>query len=99
MKRLTRSQRSLAGGSVRGLLFAAVVAVSAAVAPAQVVDWIDPYGETPRQIPDLAGGGFITLTEDQIIDVVVLGDGFEDSASERDAFFREATDWYDSVLS
>lgn len=98
MRHVTRSKRNLADGSMRGLLSGAVIAASAAIAPAQVVDWLDPYEDQPRQIPDLAGGGFVTLTEDQIIDVVVLGDGFENSASERGAFFREAQDWYDTML-
>jgi hypothetical protein len=50
-----------------------------------------------RQIPDLASGGIVTLSADQIIDVIVLGDGY--LASERDAFFQQAQDWYDEYLS
>jgi hypothetical protein len=51
---------------------------------------------TLREIPDLANGGSATLADDQIIDVVILGDGY--LSTEGEAFFGDAERFYGSML-
>ena len=49
-----------------------------------------------RYIPSLAAGGTVLLSEDQIIDVMVLGDGYLES--EREEFFDAAANWYTKTI-
>jgi hypothetical protein len=57
---------------------------------------IDPYGNGLREIPDIENGGLTALSYDDVIDVVILGDGYY--ASEDTEFFNEACDWYDDLF-
>lgn len=67
-----------------------------ATAAGQVQIDLDPFGP-PRMIPDITSGGAVTLVEEQIIDVVVLGDGY--LKRELADFRQDAQDWYDGYLS
>ena len=62
---------------------------------------IDPYTGT-RTIPNIVTGGTTTLTDSEIIDIVILGDGYivdvSTSTDETEDFFHDAHDWYDRIF-
>lgn len=98
----SESSRTLGQRSVRLALVTGLALMLWFTAPMSKVSanhdqmQLNSWGAT-RQIPDLADGGMVRLSADQIIDVVVLGDGF--LASEKAAFFQQAQGWYDEYLS
>lgn len=55
-----------------------------------------------RDIPDIVTGGSVTLSANQIIDIVILGDGYiVDTGSgidEKEEFFTDARDWYEILF-
>jgi len=64
---------------------------------AQEVIQIDPFGGNARRVPDLdLAGGVDFLASDEIIDVVILGDGY--LAGERNIFLQHAQDFYDGYF-
>ena len=58
-----------------GAMILACCAVLAQGGNGQTVTQLDSPGAT-REIPDFANGGTVSLASNQIIDVVILGDGY-----------------------
>ena len=72
-------------------------------AHAVVITQIDPYGANPRKIADISGnpGDSITLAANEVIDIVILGDGYlngEDGLFISDGATTGADGWYDRVF-
>jgi hypothetical protein len=61
---------------------------------------IDPYPSSSvagaRTITNLIGGGTVTLSDSQLIDVVILGDGYTNGTSAN--FFADACTWYTNLF-
>jgi len=62
---------------------------------AQNIQQMDPYTGS-RTIPNIATGGTTTLSSSEIIDIVILGDGY--LSGENTTFFNHAQDWYDRIF-
>ena len=67
------------GYVARTSIVVSVLALSSLV-QAQIIRQVDPYdlcaGGCTRTIPDITSGGTVTLSSNQVIDVVILGDGY-----------------------
>ena len=62
---------------------------------------IDPYGPGTRFIQDIETGGIETISGDEIIDVIIIGDGYTCASiptCEDTLFFSDAQNWYDSLF-
>lgn len=79
------------------LAFVLALLVLSGLLPARAeVRQIDPFGTGARFIPDIQTGGIVFLNTDEIIDVVILGDGY--LSGEDVDFFNDAADWYDLIF-
>lgn len=62
---------------------------------------IDPFGPGTRFIPDIETGGIETISGDEIIDIIIIGDGYTCPSAptcEDIRFFNDAQYWYDSLF-
>ena len=62
---------------------------------------IDPYGTGTRFIMDIETGGIETISGDEIIDIIIIGDGYTCPSTltcEDTDFFNDAQYWYDSLF-
>ncbi|NIP25144.1 MAG: hypothetical protein GWN67_17645 [Phycisphaerae bacterium] len=62
---------------------------------------IDPYGPGTRFIQDIETGGIETISGDEIIDIIIIGDGYTcpgASTCEDTRFFNDAQVWYDNLF-
>jgi hypothetical protein len=62
---------------------------------------IDIFGSGTRFIPNIETGGIETISGDEIIDVVIIGDGYtcsSPSSCEDTDFFNDAQTWYDNLF-
>jgi hypothetical protein len=80
------------------LALVAILAAHGAEAAAGTEVWIDPYPPNgPRHIPDITtAAGTVQLASDEIVDVVILGDGY--LASENATFQAHAQQWYNRTF-
>jgi hypothetical protein len=87
-------------------LFGAALAFSlfAQLGPRRVrgeIRKIDPYGPGTRFIQDIETGGIETISGDEIIDVIIIGDGYTCSSlptCEDFDFFNDAQTLYDNLF-
>jgi hypothetical protein len=62
---------------------------------------IDPFGSGTRFIMNIETGGIETISGDEIIDIIIIGDGYtcpSAPACEDTLFFSDAQNWYDSLF-
>ena len=62
---------------------------------------IDVFGSGTRFIPDIETGGIETISGDEIIDIIIIGDGYtcsSPSTCEDTDFFNDAQTWYDNLF-
>ena len=63
---------------------------------------IDPYGSGTRFIQNIKTGGIEIISGDEIIDIIIIGDGYTCpnplSNCEDTLFFSDAQSWYDSLF-
>jgi hypothetical protein len=63
---------------------------------------IDPFGSGSRFIPNIETGGIETISGDEIIDIIIIGDGYTCpnpiSNCEDNLFFSDAQTWYDNLF-